>query len=133
MTDIQPAEHHARRHLHTVPPSRAYPIALAGVGTQQLIQGAGLWTGECVEETTGLAIARAVLLDGPDAARAAWSAPLTFSAQQSRLDYFPGPGIVFERGLTLNVTAGAIGGVIFAVLLTRDELEIVQASREGFG
>lgn len=115
------ATEHVRRG-RGLPP--AFPLSFGplGVGQAQLITGAGVWCGESIEETTGAASARAVLLDQDGAGAGVTLGPFTLGASGSRNDPPNGNGVWFTRGLRLNVTAGSVAGVLYVVLVTPDQL-----------
>lgn len=128
--DMQAAPHDL--HHFWVPPAVALPFGtLVGAGLT-VLQGAGLWMGYAIEENAGApAFARAVIGDGAGNAVGNEFGPYTFGPQQSRDDYWAGAGVAFFQGLTIVATSGSVHGSLWAVLMTRRELDLVIRTRGG--
>lgn len=72
--------------------------------------------GWALKESTGAAAAAFELYDGTDTT-AQSLAPVTLVANESIRDWFGTHGIICERGLFINVTAGSVRGTLFVELL----------------
>lgn len=131
MTDDTQAVSRELRHFW-IPPAVALPFGtLVGAGLT-VVQGAGLWMGYAIEENAGApAFARAVIGDGANNAVGNAFGPYTFGPQQSRDDYWPGAGVAFFAGLSIVATTGSVAGSLWAVLMTRRELDLVIRTRGG--
>lgn len=115
------------RRFHGLPPSRPFPfgpLAAGGAATAAIVGGGGVWTGQAIEETTGLAVARLVVDDSQGLGAGTRLAPFTLAASESRFDPPAGNGILFESGIFLTATAGTVAGVIYVVELSPDELRL---------
>lgn len=75
--------------------------------------------GWALKESTGAAAAAFELYDGNDATGQSL-APVTLVANESIRDWFGAAGVLCERGVFLNVTAGSVRGTLFVKLAARD-------------
>lgn len=133
ITEGEVVEHHDIHHFPLLP-ARPFPFGTLAAAAATVVQGAGLWMGYAIEENAGApAFARAVIGDGANNAIVLPFGPYTFGAQQSRDDMWPGHGVLFQRGLTVQCTAGSINGSLWAVLLTRDQIDYINRTRTGEG
>lgn len=120
-------------HVHGFAATSAVPFVLGAPGTVKAIEGVGLWVGYAIEETSGAAVARAVIGDGTENGIVTPFGPFTFTAAQSRDLMFPGHGLLFVRGLVVTSTAGAIAGSLWVVTLTREQAARLIMLRGGHG
>lgn len=96
-----------------LPASTGLEFAAGAAGTQ-LINGLVLLTGWAVEEPGGLVEGRLLLRDGLTSAGNV-RVPIRLAAGESRSDDAPMQGVVFQRGIFLDVTTGSVTGCLFVV------------------
>lgn len=133
MSDLIGEEAPRRLHHIVERPARSYPFGPLTGASQLLVNGAGLWVGHAIEETTGLAAARCVIGDGSLAAVSNLLAPVTLAANESRLDMLGPFGVAFYRGVVVQATVGTVSGAVWVIELDRDELDYILRSRTGMG
>lgn len=93
-----------------------------GPATVDIIQGGGLLAGWALEETTGAATARVIIGDGNNTGVSPQPiAPVRLAANESNREY-PPRGVIFQRSLSMQVTAGSVQGVLWVVIVDPDEL-----------
>ena len=103
-----------------MPAEQITAIAVPATTTNRLFAlGPVQLMGWALVETTGAAVAAAELYDGNDATGQSLL-PVTFQANESVRDWFGTQGILCQRGLYLNVTAGSVRGTLFVKLQQRD-------------
>lgn len=127
MTDVAPELRYSG-----LPPAVAFSFPATTAGIALVVGGGGLLAGWALEETTGAARARCVIGEGNVAGTVQNPiAPVILSADQSTRDY-PTFGILFQRHLVVQVTAGTVAGALWVVTLTptqlRDVINIASAS-----
>ena len=109
-------------HLHRLPPPRPFTMPTTGVGAVDIITGGGILAGWALEETTGAAVARAVIGDGNVGGVITQPiAPVRLAANESNREY-PPHGVVYRRSLSVQVTAGSVAGVLWVIIMTQHEL-----------
>ena len=86
----------------------------AGNGAGAVVSGDFFLYGWALEETTGAAGARCVIIDGADATGEPVM-PVTFKAGESTRDWLGFPGFTIERGLFVVVTAGSVAGQLWVM------------------
>lgn len=125
---MQPDE---RRLHHLVNrPATPLPYVHPVPARDQLVTGCGLWVG-CFIEETAVAAARVVIGDGGNGVATTELAPFPLIASQGLAVPPFERGVAFWQGLSVQTTAGATRGTVFAVLLGRDELDYLLRTRSG--
>lgn len=88
-------------------------VSIPATSTRFLFaQGPVRLMGWALTESTGAAAAACELYDGNDATGQSL-APIQLGTNESIRDWFGAHGILAERGLYLNVTAGSVRGTLF--------------------
>lgn len=91
------------------------PETVAGV---PLVGGGGVLTGWTFKEPTNLTGNEWTLRDG-ERANAPILGTRTLAVNESVTDPLPQPGVLFRRGLFLDVQAGTVEGAVYVVLAHR--------------
>lgn len=95
------------------PPSQKFPFNLTATSVV-LMSGAGVLLGWSLTESTAAAAATVDIYDGPVVA-SGLLASVTLSTGQSTRDLWAPNGIELRNGLTVNVSAGAALGTLYAL------------------
>jgi hypothetical protein len=103
----------------------AEPLSFGALTTtSKLMGGPGLLMGWGLLETTGAAAATIEIWDGGDTT-GQLIVPIALSSAQSTRDWNSPDGILFSRGLFLNVLAGSVRGVLWVRLRDVGRVEAV--------
>lgn len=111
MTDRLPIDWH---------PVEAIPFVVPAT-SRQITQRPCRLYGLGVTETTGQAGAAVQLIDGGDA-NGSLVTDISLVPSESTRDWYGQPGIRVRSGLFLSVLSGTVRGVVWALLLTEDEI-----------
>ncbi len=101
-------------------PVEAIPFVLPAA-SRQITQRPCRLYGVGVTETTGQTSAAVQLIDGGDA-NGTLVTDITLVPSESTRDWYGQPGIRVRSGLFLNVLSGTVRGVVWALLLTEEEI-----------
>lgn len=100
-----------------MPDRNVIPISFTALATGKVLAaGPARLLGWGLKETTGAAQAACDVYDGSDAT-GQLGVPFTLLSNESVRDWLGPNGILFERGVFVNVTAGSVSGSMWIELL----------------
>lgn len=106
-----------------VPPTRAIDVAGPAV-SGSIITGRGLWKGLQLRETAGAAAA-VRLWDNGSAASGSKLWATNVLANNNATALVPDRGVIFERGIFLEVVSGTVEGVVLVVELDPERYDTI--------